>query len=48
MIGTKKITHWVQCERKNCGKWRKVPNHINEKELPKVSFSNFCLLQTAN
>ena len=21
---TKKVTQWVQCERKNCGKWRKV------------------------
>lgn len=21
---SKKVTQWVQCERKNCGKWRKV------------------------
>lgn len=28
-IGTKKVTQWVQCERKNCGKWRKVASHID-------------------
>ena len=28
---TKKVTQWVQCERKNCGKWRKV---IGCQQLP--------------
>lgn len=26
---TKKVTQWVQCERKSCSKWRKVPTHID-------------------
>ena len=25
---------WVQCERRKCGKWRKVPAHINPESLP--------------
>lgn len=31
---TKKVTEWVQCERKNCQKWRKVPPHIDLASLP--------------
>jgi hypothetical protein len=34
MIEGKKITHWVQCERKNCKKWRKVPASIDMSTLP--------------
>ena len=30
----KKVTQWVQCERKNCKKWRKVPPQINMDSLP--------------
>ena len=25
---------WVQCEHQNCGKWRKVPAHIDPESLP--------------
>ncbi len=28
------IRPWVQCERKNCKKWRKVPAHIDLSTLP--------------
>ena len=30
----KKVTQWVQCERRNCKKWRKVPMHVNMKTMP--------------
>lgn len=32
--GTVKKTSWVQCERKSCKKWRKVPAHIDVERLP--------------
>ena len=25
---------WVQCEKRKCGKWRKVPFHIDPESLP--------------
>jgi hypothetical protein len=31
---TKKVTQWVQCERQNCKKWRKLPAHVNMSTLP--------------
>jgi hypothetical protein len=33
-VPVKKVTQWVQCERRNCKKWRKVPAHISMKSLP--------------
>jgi len=30
----KKVTQWVQCERVNCKKWRKLPGHVNMASLP--------------
>ena len=30
----KKVTQWVQCERPNCKKWRKVPANIDRATLP--------------
>lgn len=35
--GVKEI-HWVQCEKKNCKKWRKVPAHINLDSFPEKWF----------
>lgn len=32
--GAKKVTQWVQCERKNCKKWRKLPGHVDMSALP--------------
>lgn len=40
---TKKITPWVQCDRKNCKKWRKVPATVNTADLPDKWF---CELNT--
>ena len=34
----KRVTEWVQCERKNCKKWRKLPAHIDMKQLPEKWF----------
>jgi hypothetical protein len=28
------VTQWVQCERQNCKKWRKLPAHVNMSTLP--------------
>lgn len=36
--GSVKNVSWVQCERKNCKKWRKVPAHINIDSLPEKWF----------
>ena len=33
-IPPKKVTQWVQCERKNCKKWRKIPGHVDMAALP--------------
>jgi hypothetical protein len=33
-VPVKKVTQWVQCERRNCKKWRKVPGHIDMESLP--------------
>jgi hypothetical protein len=30
----KKVVQWVQCERKNCKKWRKLPGHVDLSTLP--------------
>lgn len=30
----KKVVQWVQCERKNCKKWRKLPGHVELSTLP--------------
>lgn len=27
---------WVQCDKAGCGKWRRLPPHIDQEELPKV------------
>jgi hypothetical protein len=35
----KKVTQWVQCERKNCGKWRKVPPNV---DLSSLADNWFC------
>jgi hypothetical protein len=35
---TKKITQWVQCERRNCKKWRKIPGNIDLNTLPEKWF----------
>ena len=32
--GTVKQVSWVQCERRNCKKWRKVPGHIDMETFP--------------
>ncbi len=32
--GLKKVTQWVQCERRNCKKWRKLPGHVDMTQLP--------------
>ena len=32
----KKVIQWVQCERKTCKKWRKVPGHVNMSSLPEM------------
>lgn len=32
--GTKTVTQWVQCERKNCKKWRKVPASVDMSAFP--------------
>lgn len=32
--GLKKVTQWVQCERRNCKKWRKLPGHVDMSQLP--------------
>lgn len=32
--GEIKRTQWVQCERKNCQKWRKVPAYIDTSKFP--------------
>lgn len=34
----KKVTQWVQCERKNCQKWRKVGAQIDMELLPEKWF----------
>jgi hypothetical protein len=36
--GIKKVTQWVQCERRNCKKWRKVPVTIDFESLPEKWF----------
>ena len=28
------MTQWVQCERGNCKKWRKLPAHVDMASLP--------------
>lgn len=33
-IPPKKVTQWVQCERKNCKKWRKIPGQVDLSALP--------------
>jgi len=30
----KKVIQWVQCERRNCKKWRKLPGHVDMSLLP--------------
>ena len=30
----KKVIQWVQCERRNCKKWRKLPGHVDMTLLP--------------
>ena len=30
----KTVVQWVQCERKNCKKWRKLPGHVDLSQLP--------------
>ena len=32
--GVKKVTQWVQCERKNCKKWRKIPPTVDMSSFP--------------
>mmetsp|Transcript_3823 Transcript_3823/g.5945 ORF Transcript_3823/g.5945 Transcript_3823/m.5945 type:complete len:1333 (+) Transcript_3823:77-4075(+) len=34
----KKVTQWVQCERKNCKKWRKIPGQVDLSTLPEKWF----------
>ena len=34
--GEIKNTQWVQCEHRNCKKWRKVPAHIDTNTLPDI------------
>jgi hypothetical protein len=31
-----KKTQWVQCERKNCKKWRKIPLNVDMTQLPEL------------
>jgi hypothetical protein len=37
-VGTIKQENWVQCERRNCKKWRKVPGSIDIDSLPEKWF----------
>lgn len=37
-VPVKKVTQWVQCERKNCQKWRKVGANIDMESLPEKWF----------
>ena len=34
----KKVIQWVQCERKSCKKWRKIPGHVDLSKLPEKWF----------
>lgn len=34
----KKVIQWVQCERRNCKKWRKLPGHVDMSQLPEKWF----------
>eukprot|EP01038_Epipyxis_sp_PR26KG_P006089 gene6089-8391_t len=34
----KKVVQWVQCERKNCKKWRKIPASVDLSQLPEKWF----------
>lgn len=38
IIGQKRVTQWVQCERRTCKKWRKLPGHVDMKQLPEKWF----------
>lgn len=42
----KTVTQWVQCEKKNCKKWRKVPAHINMAKFPEKWFCEMNYWQT--
>lgn len=33
-LPVKKVIQWVQCERRNCKKWRKLPGHVDMSLLP--------------
>ena len=44
-VPVKKVTQWVQCERKNCQKWRKVPAHIDMETMPEKWYR--CILSIA-
>lgn len=37
-VTLKKVTQWVQCERRNCKKWRKLPGHVDSSQLPEKWF----------
>ena len=37
-IGEKRVTQWVQCEKRTCKKWRKLPGHVDMKQLPEKWF----------
>jgi hypothetical protein len=37
-VPQKKVTQWVQCERTNCKKWRKLPAHVDMGTLPEKWF----------
>jgi hypothetical protein len=38
-------TQWVQCENPHCGKWRKLPSHIDPENLPEKWYkeSHLCM-----
>ena len=38
LSGHKRVTQWVQCEKRNCKKWRKLPGHVDMKQLPEKWF----------
>lgn len=37
-VPQKKVTQWVQCERKSCKKWRKLPPYVDMSQLPEKWF----------
>ena len=50
---TKAVCNWVQCEKRSCKKWRRLPPHINPETLPEKwscqmnfwdSFHNACVI----